>query len=568
MKPTRRWAFVLVETEGPGALTKQEAQARLFSDRADSIRTYYREVSYGLQDLDGDVLGPMTFDASTVPTGLCNDYGAVGAVVRPTIGHYDQYLYYFESEIKGCDWGGVAQLGMAARPSVESYFNATDDCVVLVQEPGHNFGMVHSSALHCTRGGAAVSMIDPTDPSARCTHDEYGNPFDPMGGGNSGTRPTLCYHMNGVQKAYEEWLDGCNMVKATHSGTFTIYPLEKPNPQMQVLEIPLPAPRNLQFPPGSSMRLASLAGYYLEMRAPVGLDAGLGRPRLFVLVANNLREARVQGNPNWLLDATPETPTFDDADLPVGQTFVDPMPGGPKFTLVSLDNSKAVVKVELEGVPAPDSAGEGTCLDETPYVPGVIRVPDAGPTRRTAPTRISCRPSKSGSTSPVAPTAAPGAAPSARWWSSSGRCFAGGGPHLAVEPAARMADDGEAMSDADEQRAHPRTGFGLEVSLLLIREKQPAAAILENISEGGCYFSTRALVKEGAAVSVVFGLRPRGLCAASGRVVRVDEGQGFGVRFNDINTYLREFVATLAATAPESRAEVATAIVDPEIHII
>jgi hypothetical protein len=73
-----------------------------------------------------------------------------------------------------------------------------------------------------------------------------------------------------------------------------------------------------------------------------------------------------------------------------------------------------------------------------------------------------------------------------------------------------MADDDAAMIDADEQRAHPRTGFGLQVSLMLLREKQPIAATLENISEGGCYFATRAPVKEGAAVSVVFGLRPKG----------------------------------------------------------
>src|SRR3954469_23128638 len=106
----------------------------------------------------------------------------------------------------------------------------------------------------------------------------------------------------------------------------------------------------------------------------------------------------------------------------------------------------------------------------------------------------------------------------------------------AVEPAAGMVDDAPAMSDVEEQRAYPRTGFGLKVSLMLLREKQPIAATLENISEGGCYFATLASVKEGAAVSVVFGLRPQGLCAASGRVVRLDEhAEGFGVKFNDIN---------------------------------
>ncbi len=124
------------------------------------------------------------------------------------------------------------------------------------------------------------------------------------------------------------------------------------------------------------------------------------------------------------------------------------------------------------------------------------------------------------------------------------------------------------MSENGEQRAHPRTGFGLRVNLVLLREKQPIPAILDNISAGGCYFATTARVKEGAAVSVVFGLKPRGLCAASGRVVRLQGSDGFGVKFNDINEYMREFVATLSVTAPEARGEVAAAIVDPEMHII
>jgi hypothetical protein len=139
---------------------------------------------------------------------------------------------------------------------------------------------------------------------------------------------------------------------------------------------------------------------------------------------------------------------------------------------------------------------------------------------------------------------------------------------MVVERVPRMVDDDAAMTEPLEQRAHPRTGFGLKVSLMLLREKEPIPGTLENISEGGCYFHTRAVVKEGAAVSVVFGLRPQGLCAASGRVVRVEVPEGFGVRFTDINTYMKEFVSTLACTEEDSRGEVAAGIVEPEIHII
>src|SRR5207237_7643828 len=100
MKPARRWAFVLVETNGPGPLSRDEAQMKIFSDRQDSIRTYYREVSYGLQDLDGDVLGPMRFDPTSIANNLCDGFGSVSLALKPLItGHYDQYLFYFESFI-------------------------------------------------------------------------------------------------------------------------------------------------------------------------------------------------------------------------------------------------------------------------------------------------------------------------------------------------------------------------------------------------------------------------------------------------------------------------------------
>ena len=85
-------------------------------------------------------------------------------------GVYDQYLFYFGSGIRNCPWGGVAILGTAARPTSDSYYNGSSECVVLVQEPGHNFGMVHSSALRCTAGGVPVPISDGVND---CQHDEY-----------------------------------------------------------------------------------------------------------------------------------------------------------------------------------------------------------------------------------------------------------------------------------------------------------------------------------------------------------------------------------------------------------
>jgi MYXO-CTERM domain-containing protein len=369
-KPTKKWAFVLVDTAGAGNLSKANAELKLFSDMASSIKSYYKEVSYGLQELDGDVIGPLKFDATDAPGGLCNGFPAVGNALRPMIqGTYDQYLFYFLSSIRGCPWGGVAILGTAAKPSRDSYYNAAAECVVLVQEPGHNFGMVHSSALRCTKDGVAVSMIDPVGSGGSCQHDEYGNPFDPMGGGNPGAQTlNSCFHMNGVQKAYQEWLEGCNIVKAGTTGTYTLYPLESACNGTQLLQIPIEQ-RRLTFPPSpvATLTSATLNGYYLELRTPVGLDKGLARPRVFVVAAGNLKEARLRGNANWLIDMNPGTRSVNDAELGVGKSFQDPAPNGPKFTVLSADETKAVISVQLNGEEASMTPGNGTCADDSVF---------------------------------------------------------------------------------------------------------------------------------------------------------------------------------------------------------
>ena len=165
-------------------------------------------------------------------------------------GSYNQYLWYFGSRIGGCPWAGVAQLGTAAGPTRAQLLQRQRG----VRGAGAGaraqlrHGPLLEPALHCAAGAAASMIVGAEE--GECTHSEYGNPFDPMGGGGSGSQQMLnrCYHMNGVQKAYQDWLGGCNIVKATTSGRFTIYPLEKACNGVQLLQVPLPAARTLRFP--------------------------------------------------------------------------------------------------------------------------------------------------------------------------------------------------------------------------------------------------------------------------------------------------------------------------------
>src|SRR5204862_287063 len=141
----------------------------------------------------------------------------------------------------------------------------------------------------------------------------------------------------------------------------------------QLLQIPFPQPRAFSNAGG-------LTSYYLELRAPVGYRDRKLAPQVLVMVANDVREARFTGNHNWLLDMTPETNKLGDEALPVGQPFEDGLPGGPKFTLLSVDATKAVIQVELQDKPAQAGrCGQGDCGAATnasaPASPAALGMP-------------------------------------------------------------------------------------------------------------------------------------------------------------------------------------------------
>jgi MYXO-CTERM domain-containing protein len=352
-KPLRRWAFVLLDVDGGGnMINKANAQNVLFSpDRPDSIRSYFREISYGVQDLEGEVFGPLPYQMG----GRCDTDRLAAAMTSMIPGKFDQYLWFFGTQQAACDFAGTAELGRADRPARHSWYNSFSQCSILVQEPGHNFGMAHSSAMRCVRAGQPVPIAWPDEAGADCKHIEYGNPFDPMGGGD-------CTHMDGVQKASQKWLGGCNIIKATTSGTFTIQPLASACDGPQLLQIPFPTPRPFA-------NIGTLSGYFLELRAPIGYrDRGL-QPQVLVMVASDERGSSI-GSYNWLLDMNPLTATPRDSALPVGQRFEDSLPGGPKFTVISADATKAVIQVELGGQAAEaGKPGQAVCSDLKPFDP-------------------------------------------------------------------------------------------------------------------------------------------------------------------------------------------------------
>src|SRR4029453_14255421 len=99
-KRDRTWAFVLVDTGGGVNLSRAEAENILFGPDRLSIRGYYQEVSYGLQTIRGQVLGPFRVQ---VQGSLCDPNIAATQIVGQTMSKitekFDQYLWYIGSPI-------------------------------------------------------------------------------------------------------------------------------------------------------------------------------------------------------------------------------------------------------------------------------------------------------------------------------------------------------------------------------------------------------------------------------------------------------------------------------------
>ena len=135
-KKAKRWAFVLIDLGAGVNLTAAAAKQKLFSDAPTSIRSYYREVSYGTQDLDGEVFGPIEVsDPGTAD--LCENFKLLPDNLQDMIpGTFDQYLWYFGSRRRPATGAASPSLGRPTGPRRTAPTTPAPSCIVLVQEPG------------------------------------------------------------------------------------------------------------------------------------------------------------------------------------------------------------------------------------------------------------------------------------------------------------------------------------------------------------------------------------------------------------------------------------------------
>lgn len=371
-------AVVDVGADAGSNITTDELQKRLFTN-PNSTRQYYLENSYGAHDLVG-MVSPKTY---SYPMTTCDTSGMASglrAQLDADVGQVsDIYLWYFGSKVSACAWSGLSG-------GKDTFYNASSSCVVLVQEPGHSFGMSHSSSMVCTdpASGAVVPIRDDlgTGDVQNCTHNEYGNRYDTMGGG--------CRHFNAYNKVYRNYFQKCNGVNVRKSGTFNLMPIEKPCNGIQTLQVPMPRVRGFfRTGGGGSDGVTNLGYYTVELRAPIGLYDNTMKPTVIInaspkwSVTSTTGGRGGRGEHTWLLDLAPTvTGTGTDGTqhaLVAGQTFTDPG-GGVAITTMSVGPEGAVIKVDITAATTvPDAGTETVCLDGTPIAePGPPTCGDDG----------------------------------------------------------------------------------------------------------------------------------------------------------------------------------------------
>jgi MYXO-CTERM domain-containing protein len=376
--PATKMAMAIVNTTTGATpnVTADTLTQRLFTN-PDSVRNYYVENSFGMHDLTGKVVSA-TLD---YPMATCDTMGLATAL-RPMVdadvgGPSDVYLWYFGEKVSACAWGGLGG-------GIDTYYNATSGCTVLVQEPGHSFGLMHSSSLTCHTDGDAGPPVPILDDVQQCIHNEYGNPYDTMGSG--------CRHFSSYHKVFRTYLSNCNVVEVRGSGTFTIFPIEKACNGIQVLQVPMPKVRPFMNSGGggTGVRNTQLAYYLVELRSPLGFDGGTKPMKPVVLINASPQFSVLQagmkrgrGDHIWLLDNNPAaTAAHDGTDygLPPGQTFTDPA-GGVSITVLSVTADGANIQVDITGPLLDGGApgGQSTCMDGTPITgPGPSTCGDDG----------------------------------------------------------------------------------------------------------------------------------------------------------------------------------------------
>jgi len=317
---TETYAIVAVDLGAGVNTTPAALLARVTSmvPADKSLALFYSESSYGKYAVDAansQVFGPVSYSMTTCDTTPMANF--IESQSLPELATFNHVIYYF-SVFSPCAFGALGEVGSVSRPARRTWLNGNTGCVAMMQEPGHNFGLMHANSMKC--GTAAFS----TTPATSCTITEFGSVMSTMGGG--------CRTFNAYERWYMQWLSGCNGVRVPGSGTFNLLPLETPcTGGVQVLQIPFPTPLVVSDPEASATTMVTLRNYYAELRVATGSfdtysATTFTSPTVFIYVSDDVHASTSTSVWTELLNLVPSGTTIAGLTS-AGQSFTDPATG-------------------------------------------------------------------------------------------------------------------------------------------------------------------------------------------------------------------------------------------------
>jgi len=333
------------------------------------IDQWINEVSYGKTRFQGDVFGWYPVPKDLECSNPDRDYEReIIDAADPFIDFtaYQRLLILYPTPMLSisCTVTGYSTVGKVTRVTQDGRIRASISVLNAyalllpdmalrgaLHELGHGLGVLHANAWSC--GTRSHPLNDLVDRDSSCKHIEYGNPFDIMGVSGGAFPPTRAMpHMNAYFKELLGWLEEADVVVA-QDGEYTLAPIEIGDSDAAddtpVYPKALKIPRTLNPATGEPV-----TWYYVEYRQPIGEDKNLaGRPRIYngVLIQwvyNGRMSRRLDAR---LLDATPETNTFRDAALAIGEEFFDSYAG---ITITPITGTDTSLTLIVSGVPTHD----------------------------------------------------------------------------------------------------------------------------------------------------------------------------------------------------------------------
>ena len=340
LPPLKVAVLILDSTYTPAA-----AHKRLLED-VDSAKNFYREMTYGAWNIDGEAFGPFSVDTTNCGSRynqIATDARAAAKSAGVPIESFTQVAYYVPRSAN-CGLGGLGSVGKIpsrtangptyGKPARDSWYAGSLGCVVINQELGHNYGMQHGH--FCAKGPY----------NGGCQgYSEYGNPFSPMGTG--------CGHLTAVEA------ESSTPSRLATSSTSATAPTRSAHSKSAAPDPRCSAGRTRKGRAAPNTCTSSIGA-----RSATTTRRASWKGSTFTTALNSKNPSIVgwQTPANGASDFLVSAAASSKAGFVAGQSWA--AAGGATFRVVSLGET-ATIEVTNSG-----KTGGATCLDSTPAPEG------------------------------------------------------------------------------------------------------------------------------------------------------------------------------------------------------